>query len=250
MDLMVVTGTGTGVGKTVTTAALVVCALRARRSVAVVKPVQTGVSPDEPGDMAEVARLSGHADVHELARFAEPLAPATAARRAGQNGPGTAELAAGVRELAGRDLVIVEGAGGALVRFNSRGDTLLDLVEELGAGRTVRVLLVVSSGLGVLNTAALTAEALARRRIGLMGMVVGDWPDEPDLACRCNLTDLSAYAGAPVLGVLPTGAGATEGPDFHALATRSLAPALGGSLDLPAFIAAHTAPPPHHQELT
>lgn len=240
-----VTGTGTGVGKTVTTAAVVACARRAGRRVAVVKPVQTGVGPDEPGDVAEVARLSGHTDVHELVRFAEPLAPATAARRVGQPGPGIGELAAGIRDLAGRDLVIVEGAGGALVRFNSRGETLLDLIEQLGDdGRTVRVLLVASSGLGVLNTAALTAEALARRGIGLMGVVVGDWPDEPDLACRCNLTDLSAYAGVPILGVLPTGAGTTEGPAFQTLALTSLAPTLGGSLDLPAFIAAHTASPP------
>lgn len=244
MDLIVITGTGTGVGKTVTTAALVACARQAGRRVAVVKPVQTGVGPGEPGDMAEVVRLTGHADVHELARFAEPLAPATAARRAGQDGPGIAELAAGIRDLAGRDLVIVEGAGGALVRFNSRGDTLLDLIEELGDGRTVRVLLVASPGLGVLNTAALTAEALARRRIALMGVVVGDWPDEPDLAGRCNLTDLNAYSGAPLLGVLPTGAGRTEGSAFQELAIRSLAPALGGSLDLPAFLAAHTASPP------
>lgn len=238
-----VTGTGTGVGKTVTTAALVACARRAGRRVAVVKPVQTGVGVDEPGDMAEVARLSGHADVHELVRFAEPLAPATAARRAGQTGPGIADLAAGIRGLADRDLVIVEGAGGALVRFNARGDTLVDLIEELGGG-TVRALLVAPSGLGVLNTAALTAEALARRGIGLMGVVVGDWPDEPDLACRCNLTDLSAYAGVPILGVLPSGAGTTEGPAFQTLALTSLAPTLGGSLDVPAFIAAHTASPP------
>jgi uncharacterized NAD-dependent epimerase/dehydratase family protein len=57
--VLVVTGTNTGVGKTVATAALAV-ALRARGlRVAVAKPTQTGVSADEPGDLQEVCRLAG-----------------------------------------------------------------------------------------------------------------------------------------------------------------------------------------------
>jgi len=64
--ILVVTGTGTDVGKTVVTAA--VAALAPGR-VAVLKPAQTGVGPDEPGDLAEVERLVPGVTTRELARY-------------------------------------------------------------------------------------------------------------------------------------------------------------------------------------
>jgi dethiobiotin synthetase len=76
MTVCFVTGTDTGVGKTVVTAALAVI-LRARRNnVAVVKPAQTGVPPGEPGDVDEVRRLAGPVDAREGIRLPDPLAPA------------------------------------------------------------------------------------------------------------------------------------------------------------------------------
>jgi dethiobiotin synthetase len=81
MRPLVITGTDTGVGKTVVTAALAALAAGQGQRVAVVKPVQTGAAPGEPGDLDEVRRLSGIEDVHEYARFPEPLAPGGAARR-------------------------------------------------------------------------------------------------------------------------------------------------------------------------
>ncbi|NEB77959.1 AAA family ATPase, partial [Streptomyces sp. SID14478] len=60
-DVLVVTGTGTEIGKTVTTAAVAAVAVAAGRSVAVLKPAQTGVAPGEPGDVDEVVRLAGAA---------------------------------------------------------------------------------------------------------------------------------------------------------------------------------------------
>lgn len=83
MPVLVITGTGTEIGKTVVTAAVAASALAAGRSVAVLKPAQTGVRPDERGDADEVARLAGPVTARELARYPEPLAPATAARRSG-----------------------------------------------------------------------------------------------------------------------------------------------------------------------
>ncbi|MDV9193581.1 dethiobiotin synthase, partial [Streptomyces sp. SR27] len=83
MGIVVVSGTGTEIGKTVVTAAVAAVATAAGRSVAVLKPAQTGVGPDEAGDAAEVVRLSGAVGHAELGRFPEPLAPGTAARRAG-----------------------------------------------------------------------------------------------------------------------------------------------------------------------
>ncbi|WP_233580666.1 dethiobiotin synthase, partial [Streptomyces triticirhizae] len=203
--VLVVSGTGTEIGKTVVTAAVAAVALAAGRRVAVLKPAQTGLAPGEPGDAAEAARLAGPLTARELARFPEPLAPATAAARCGLPPVGPADVAKAAEELASEhDLVLVEGAGGLLVRLDETGGTLADAAVLLGAP----VLVVVAAGLGTLNLTALTAEALAARGLGLAGVVIGSWPAEPDLAARCNLADLPVAAGAPLLGAVPAGAGA------------------------------------------
>lgn len=221
--LVAVTGTDTDVGKTVVTAAVASLARERGLRVAVVKPVQTGVETGEPGDLEAVRRLSGVQDLHELARFPEPLAPATAARRSGVAGPSLAQMAGAIEALQDRDLVLVEGAGGLLVRLDGAGGTLLDLAARLRAG----VLVVVRAGLGTLNATALTCDALRSRELTCLGLVVGSWPDPPDLAAACNLEDLPDYAGAPLLGRLPAGAGGLNAPAFLDVARASL----GGVLD-------------------
>lgn len=237
--ILFVTGTNTDVGKTVATAALASAALRAGRKVAVLKPGQTGVAPGEPGDAAEVQRLAGDLTIRELVRYPEPLAPDTAARRAGMPYLSPAEVVAAVRDLAAtHDLVLVEGAGGLLVRYDDEGRTLADQARAVReAGLDAEVLLIASAGLGTLNIVSLTAEALATRELPLAGVVVGSWPAEPGLAERCNLADLPRSAGAPLLGALPERAGAAE--DFAALAVASLAPELGGSWNAEHFAHVH-----------
>jgi dethiobiotin synthase len=217
--VLIVSGTGTGVGKTVTTAALAAAADAAGTAVAVVKPVQTGLLPGEAGDLADVVRLAGPVETHELARLADPLAPDTAARVSGRTLPTVVSHAEYVAGLAGRgdlDLVLVEGAGGLLVRLDSAGSDLTDLARLLmDRELPVAVVVVAAPGLGTLNHCALTVEALRHRGLTCAGLVIGTWPqppDEPDLAMRCNLEDLPAVTGVPVLAVLPDGAGswATE----------------------------------------
>ena len=155
--ILVVTGTGTGVGKTVVTAAI--AALHPGR-VAVLKPAQTGVAAGEPGDLADVVRLAAPTTVCELARYPDPLAPATAARRAGRPALEPAAAVEAARLLAqSHDLVLVEGAGGLLVRFTAEGGTLADVAARLDAP----VLVVAAAGLGTLNATALTVEALQTR---------------------------------------------------------------------------------------
>ncbi len=224
--VLVVTGTGTGVGKTVVTAAVATAACAAGRSVAVLKPAQTGVAGDAPGDAAEAVRLAGPTVTgRELARFPEPLAPETAARRCGLPPVRPAEVAKAAGELArDHDLVLVEGAGGLLVRYDEVGSTLADAAALLDAP----VLVVVEAGLGTLNLTALTAEALRARSLRCPGVVIGSWPARPDLAARCNLTDLPEAAGAPLLGALPAGAGALPPAAFRARAADWLAPSLHG----------------------
>jgi len=239
MGHLVIAGTDTDVGKTVVTAALAALARARGRSVAVVKPVQTGVVPGEDGDLAAVRRLSGVEDLHELARFPEPLAPATAARRAGLRAPSVATLANTIRRLAGRELVLVEGAGGLLVELDGNGGTLADLAGLLAAP----VVVVVRSGLGTLNASALTCEALRARGLACAGIVIGSWPAEPDLAERCNLEDLPRYTSAPLLGRMPAGAGELEPAAFLAAARDGLAAAhdaLAAAHD--ALAAAHDGP--------
>ncbi|MET8288807.1 dethiobiotin synthase [Streptomyces sp. NPDC051643] len=231
MTILVITGTGTEVGKTVTTAAVAAAAVAAGRSVAVLKPAQTGVGPHERGDADEVARLAGVTTL-ELGRYPEPLAPATAARRARLAPVRPREVAEAAAKLATEhDLVLIEGAGGLLVRFDDEGGTLADVATLLDAP----VLLVVAAGLGTLNTTELTAREIRRRGLDLAGLVIGSWPDSADLASRCNLADLPVVAEAPLLGALPAGAGARPPAEFRAGAPGWLAPALGGTWDADTF---------------
>ncbi|MFI6335253.1 dethiobiotin synthase [Streptomyces sp. NPDC050535] len=234
MTVLVITGTGTEVGKTITTAAVAGTALAAGRSVAVLKPAQTGVRPDERGDADEVARLAGAVTTLELARYPEPLAPATAARRAGLAPVRAHEVAEAAAELAtGHELVLVEGAGGLLVRFDDEGGTLADAARLLGAP----VLVVASAGLGTLNTTELTARELRHRGLDFAGVVIGSWPNDPDLASRCNVADLPVVTGAPLLGAVPSGTGALTPADFRTAAPSWLSPELGGTWDAVAFSA-------------
>ncbi|MFV5993258.1 dethiobiotin synthase [Streptomyces sp. NPDC056231] len=227
MSVLMVSGTGTEIGKTVVTAAVAAVAVAAGRSVAVLKPAQTGVAPGEPGDVFEVRRLAGEAVTGlELARFPEPLAPDTAARRAGLAPVRPEQIAEAAEKLATEhDLVLVEGAGGLLVRFDDEGATLADAARLLGAP----VLVVVPAGLGTLNSTALTSEALRARGLECLGVVVGSMPAEPDLAARCNLVDLPVAAGAPLLGTVPAGAGTLTPAEFRARAASWLTPELGGN---------------------
>ena len=205
MTVVLITGTGTGVGKTIATAALASCT----RDVAVCKPVQTG-SDD---DLAEVARLSGATELVSVARYPEALAPVAAAAAAGRSLPSAQEIIAAVRAVdrPGR-LTLVEGAGGLLVELAAGGVTLRDLAVELAAP----VLVVCEAGLGTLNHTALTLEALENKGISCAGLVIGSWPDYPGAAEAFNRGALEGLA--PVRAVLPAGAATLSPADFAAMA--------------------------------
>ncbi len=235
MSPLVITGTGTGVGKTITTAAVAALARSRGQRVAVVKPAQTGELPGEPpgtppagpGDLAVVHALTGLDDLHELARYPDPLSPEAAARTAGQPPLDLRRAADHIAALAeDRDLVLVEGAGGLLVRYDAGGVTIADLAAMLDAP----VLVVTAAGLGTLNHTALTLEALATRKLACAGVVIGSWPDRPGLAERCNLDDLATLAGGPLAGVLPDGLGGLDPDRFLAVARKGMAPSFGGTL--------------------
>jgi len=230
VTVLFVTGTSTGVGKTVVTAAVAALALDRGARCAVVKPAQTGVAHGEPGDLAEVTRLAGVSKVVELVRYPDPLSPAAAARMSRVAPLDPAALYDAVLRL-DHDLVLVEGAGGLLVRFDEDGTTLADLARGLHAS----VLVVVGPGLGTLNHTALTLEAMAHRGLDLTGLVLGSWPDDPGLAERSNVRDLETLAARPLLGAVPAGSGSLASEAFLEVARAGLGPQLGGTFDARAF---------------
>jgi dethiobiotin synthetase len=133
------------------------------------------------------------------------------------------EYADRIRVLADfHETVLVEGAGGLLVRLDTEGGTLLDLAASLAdtaaAGVTVEVVVVARAGLGTLNHSELTVQVLRARGIEPTGLVIGAWPAEPGLAENCNRADLPRVTGVPVIGVIPEGAGALDRAAFEAAA--------------------------------
>ncbi|MEV0551208.1 dethiobiotin synthase [Nocardia salmonicida] len=212
MTVLLISGTSTDVGKTVVTAALAAAAQAEGRTVAVCKPAQTGIALGEPGDLAEVTRLTGVTRTLELARYPDPLAPDTAARRAAMPLLTLSETVAAVDSLSDADVVLVEGAGGLLVRMGEF--TLLDLAQKISAP----VVVVAAAGLGTLNHSELTTRTLAAAGVPCAGLVIGSWPTDPDLAAQCNRDDLPRVTETPIVGTIPAGAGQWERHRFTAAA--------------------------------
>ncbi|MBN2369822.1 MAG: dethiobiotin synthase [Vicinamibacteria bacterium] len=194
---LLVTGTDTGVGKTVIAAALIFNARQQGASAVGFKPAETGLSDAGVADSDILAQASGIETplARPLLRLAEALAPAVAAERAGCSlDPG--DIGRRIRGLrAGGRRVIVEGAGGLLVPL-SWGCTALDVARENG----LQVVIVARAGLGTLNHVALTHEALVARDIPVRGIVLNMRDATPDLAERTNPATLARMIpGVPIL---------------------------------------------------
>ncbi|WP_406815892.1 dethiobiotin synthase [Mycobacterium sp. M23085] len=215
MTVLVITGTDTGVGKTVVTAALACHARQAGLDVAVCKPVQTGIDAGDD-DLAEVTRLSGVTELAGFGRYPQPLAPVAAAEAAGMPLPSREQLLELIRELdrPGR-LTLVEGAGGLLVELGENGVTARDLAVALAAS----VLVVVRPSLGTLNHTALTLESLAAHNISCAGLVIGSWPQRPGLVETTNLFALARLAA--VRAALPQGAATLDAAGFATLCAEA-----------------------------
>ncbi|WP_104061343.1 dethiobiotin synthase [Arthrobacter sp. 4R501] len=215
--IILVTGTDTGVGKTITTAALAAVLHGTGRSVAVYKPCQSGAA-DGDSDAAEIVRLAGAVTAETGVVLQQPLAPVAAAALDGTPLPTLAAHAQKVHELAAsHDHVLVEGAGGLLVELDSDGGTLADLGSLLAAA----FVLVARPALGTLNHTALTLEALDARDLQVLGVVLGSWPLFPDVVHHSNRHVLGSL-GVPLLGTLPEQAADLSPADFRAGATAWL----------------------------
>ncbi|WP_137825290.1 dethiobiotin synthase [Brevibacterium sp. 2SA] len=237
MRCIVVTGTDTGVGKTIVTAALAVRLRQRAVAVHIRKPVQTGlIAADDRhrGDLesrytdvvtcgdAEIAGTLAGVAWSTGVSLRLPMAPAAAAAAVGVSLPtphdhAEAILACG-RDAADPAAVIVEGAGGLLVDFGD-GHTLADIaaaLSELAPAVRVEFVIVARPGLGTLNHTALTCEALRVRGPPIGGIVLGSWPPDPAPVAVDNRRRLGD--SAPVLGAVPAGAGQLRPAAFRAAA--------------------------------
>jgi dethiobiotin synthetase len=199
-----VTGTDTGVGKTLVTAALLRRLRDAGVAVAGMKPVAAGAADGPEGRAnADALLLQSESSVrHPYATvnpwlFEPAIAPHIAAAEAGLSIDTGRIVAAHERLRAGAEVVLAEGAGGFLVPLDAKR-SCAELPGLLG----MEVLLVVGLRLGCLNHALLTAEAVAARGLAFSGWI-GNGID-PDFPRRdANIETLAARLAAPCLGIVP-----------------------------------------------
>lgn len=185
-----ITGTDTGIGKTVVAAALTALARDTGLDVAAMKPVETGVERGDPASDAVLLReaAGGEAPPELVCPIVlpEPLAPSVAARRA-EREVSLAHLDDAFRELSrGKELVVVEGAGGILVPLTA--ETAFD---SLFHRWSLDVVIVAGNRLGVLNQTLLTVEAARRAGLRIRGVVLNALaPQARSIAEETNLFTL------------------------------------------------------------
>ncbi|MFU1781648.1 dethiobiotin synthase [Haloarcula japonica] len=197
-DGVFVVGTDTGVGKTVVTAGLTGWLRKTGTAAVAVKPCQTGYPPDD--DAAFVESVCGTADAAVcLQRLSPPLAPEVAAREAADDVTLSYEsIRDGVVDVvAGSETAVIEGIGGLRVPL-ADGREVIDLVADVG----LPVLVVARSGLGTLNHTALTVQALRRRGVPVVGVVLNEYEGETT-AERTNPDVIERMTGCTVWPVPP-----------------------------------------------
>ncbi len=211
-----VTGTGTGVGKTVLSAALLAALAAAGERVVAHKPVLTGLDepPGEwPRDHELLARLAG-VTPEEVApvRYDPAVSPHLAAELAGARlDPAViaARAVAALHEAEARGAVaIVEGVGGLLVPL-AEGYLVRDLAAQLG----LPLLIAAPAGLGTINHTLLTLEAARAAGLDVRAVVLTPWPAQPTALEDSNRETL-ARLGEVEIAVLPR----VPGPEVTALA--------------------------------
>ena len=204
MRTLFVTGTGTGIGKTLVTAALAYQLRAQGRRARVLKPVVTGLDDTPLGDSDPGVLLAAQGETptpESLARVAPfrygaPLAPAMAAAREGRPLSPEAILTFCREAMAGpEDCLLIEGVGGLMVPMTERW-TVADWLAALG----VPALLVAGSYLGTLSHTLTALEVLARRAIPVQGIIISE-SEEPTVGLAETISALAPFTQAPILGL-------------------------------------------------
>lgn len=198
--IVFVTGTDTGVGKTIISAALIRRLVRTGIRACGFKPVESGVQPGERTDSQILARAAGWGADRDagLYRLIEPAAPAVAARAEGVE-IDVSRIRMRCNELQQQyEILIVEGAGGLLVPI-SREYLVADLISDLDCD----VIVVARADLGTINHSLLTTEALRRRGIEPLAIVLNRGSAESTLAERTNPGEIRGLSRVDPVIVVP-----------------------------------------------
>ncbi|WP_298435328.1 dethiobiotin synthase [Geobacter sp.] len=216
-----ITGTDTGVGKSVVSAALARLLHRRGVNVGVMKPVTSGCIERDGALVSEDAELLAWAAGGSLDddcapyRLRTPIAPSVAAAREGVKIDFTRIREAYERLAQRHDFVIVEGAGGLMVPL-SGGMLVADLVTAL----KLPLLVVARPNLGTINHTVLTCFAAKQLGIDVRGVIVNSYPDPPDMAEEYAPHLIDSLSGAPLLGVFPRLPEGTDREMVEQLAVR------------------------------
>lgn len=201
-----ITGTDTGVGKTVVAAALAIVLRESGRDVGVFKPVASGCVRRREGLVSEDAEFLAKAaeapeTLEEISpiRLEAPLAPTVAAARAGVETDLEPMWEAWRRLRDAHEILLVEGIGGILCPVTP-AMSVADLAKEF----RLPLLVVARSTLGTINHTALTIEAARARGLAVAGVVINRYNHEsPDLAEMTSPDEIWRVTGARVLGLVP-----------------------------------------------
>jgi dethiobiotin synthetase len=207
---LLVTGTDTGVGKSVASAALLAAMAAAGERVVAYKPVLTGLDEDDgawPPDHDLLARMASMAaeDVAPL-RYGAPASPQHAAELVGER----IELAGLMAALPDceESTLIVEGVGGLLTPF-ADGCTVREFAAELG----LPVVIVARPGLGTINHTTLTLEAARAAALDVRAVILTPWPAHPSELERSNRATIARAGEVAVASI-----GWVRAPEPNALA--------------------------------
>ena len=199
---LLITGTGTGVGKTILGAALLAAMAAAGERVRAHKPVLTGLEESDldgwPPDHELLAAAAGmHAEEVAPLRYGVAASPQLAAALAGERIE-PARLVAAAEAAHGERTLIVEGVGGLLTPFADRF-----AVRELAAALALPVLIAARPGLGTINHTLLTLEAARDAALDVRAIVLTPWPARPSVLERSNRDTIARVGAVAVAGLGP-----------------------------------------------
>jgi dethiobiotin synthetase len=216
-----ITGTDTGVGKSIACAAIALLLRRQGHRVGVMKPVTSGCLERDGGLVSQDAELlcfaAGTPLTADCAPYLlrAPLAPSIAASQDGVRIDFQVIRDAYLRIAAESDFVIVEGAGGLMVPL-AGGLLMSDLAAHLG----LPIAVVARPGLGTINHTLLTTFCARNLGLEVKGVIINQFPEFPDQAAEYAPHLIASLCGSQLLGVFPEVTGEDDRAVVEGVADR------------------------------
>jgi len=234
-----IAGTDTDVGETVVTAALACCIKNSGNSVAAVKPFQTGTEEEGLLDIEFIYKVLGLPfEMNDVCpvRLSKPLSPYSAAMQENKE-INILSIVSPLKEkfLTSEGTTLFEGAGGLMVPI-TKNYFMSDFAKDMG----LPVIIVARPGLGTLNHTLLSIEHAKKKGLQILGIVISNYPSNPDLAESLNIAAINKLTEVEIVGVIPS----IDGVDVQNGLTENLAEnsqeffvnSLGGRLNLDNFL--------------